>query len=55
MIGGSEVTFEGLLQADSYWYDDDFQPLDGDGAASSDGDTKCAARSWCWKARARAT
>lgn len=29
VIGGSEVSFEGLLQADGYWYDDDKVALAG--------------------------
>jgi phosphate-selective porin OprO/OprP len=38
MIGGSEVSFEGLVQADSYWYDDDFRILSSDGADGTDTD-----------------
>lgn len=30
MIGGSEVSFEGLMQADSYWYGDDVKALSSD-------------------------
>jgi phosphate-selective porin OprO/OprP len=37
VIGGSEITFEGLLQADGYWYQDDIQSLAGNGASFSDG------------------
>jgi phosphate-selective porin OprO/OprP len=29
VIGGSEITFEGLVQADGYWYDDDVLALAG--------------------------
>jgi phosphate-selective porin OprO/OprP len=38
MIGGSEVSFEGLVQADSYWYDDDFRFLSSDAADGADSD-----------------
>jgi phosphate-selective porin OprO/OprP len=38
VIGDSEVTFEGLVQADMYWYDDDFAHLSSDGADGRDGD-----------------
>lgn len=39
-IGGSEVSFEGLIQADSYWYDDDvsFRFLSSDAADGADSD-----------------
>jgi phosphate-selective porin OprO/OprP len=37
VIGGSEISFEGLLQADSNWYQDDKQLLAGTGTATSDG------------------
>ncbi|KAF1710479.1 porin [Pseudoxanthomonas kalamensis DSM 18571] len=30
VIGGSEVSFEGLLQTDGYWYDNDVANLDAD-------------------------
>ena len=29
-IGGSEISFEGMIQADGYWYDNDLANLDGD-------------------------
>ncbi|MCF7222626.1 OprO/OprP family phosphate-selective porin [Marilutibacter chinensis] len=35
VIGGSEMSFEGLLQTDGYWYDNDVANLDAD---SGDGD-----------------
>ncbi|MCC8363646.1 OprO/OprP family phosphate-selective porin [Lysobacter sp. A6] len=38
VIGDSEVTFEGLVQADSYWYDEDFAELSADGPDGSDAD-----------------
>lgn len=38
MIGGSEVSFEGLVQADAYWYDDDFRFLSSDAADGADSD-----------------
>lgn len=38
VIGGSEVSFEGLLQTDAYWYDSDFANLDGDAGDGSDAD-----------------
>lgn len=39
-IGGSEVSFEGLIQADSYWYDDDvsFRFLSSDAVDGVDSD-----------------
>ncbi len=37
-IGGSEVSFEGLIQADSYFYNDDFRVLSSDGADGTDTD-----------------
>ena len=39
VIGGSEVTFEGLIQADGYWYDSDFINLDADVGDGSDADS----------------
>ena len=30
VIGGSEITFEGLLQADANWFNSDFASLNGD-------------------------
>jgi phosphate-selective porin OprO/OprP len=36
MIGGSEVTFEGLVQADGNWFDNDVQDLNGDGGNGDD-------------------
>ena len=57
VIGGSEVSFEGLVQADCNSFDSDVvEPqrrlrLDGE-----DSDIRnCAAPSWCSRARARAT
>src|SRR4249919_1040756 len=46
VIGGSEITFEGLLQADGYWYDSDVANLGvTSGAAVGDGkDTDFAMR-----------
>jgi phosphate-selective porin OprO and OprP len=38
MIGGSEVSFEGLIQADSYFYDDDFRILSSDALDGADTD-----------------
>jgi phosphate-selective porin OprO/OprP len=38
VIGGSEISFEGLLQADGYWYHDDLQALAGASNASTIGD-----------------
>jgi phosphate-selective porin OprO/OprP len=38
VIGGSEITFEGLIQADGYWYNDDLQALAGATNASTIGD-----------------
>jgi phosphate-selective porin OprO/OprP len=38
MIGGSEVSFEGLVQADSYWYNDDFLLLSSDAVDGTDTD-----------------
>jgi phosphate-selective porin OprO/OprP len=38
VIGGSEITFEGLIQADGYWYNDDLQHLAGATNASTIGD-----------------
>jgi len=38
VIGDSEVTFEGLVQADGYWYDADFANLNADGPDGRDGD-----------------
>lgn len=37
-FGGSEVSFEGLVQADSNWYDSDLVDLDGDPGDGSDHD-----------------
>ena len=46
VIGGSEITFEGLIQADAYWYNNDFQLLGvTTGTALGDGaDTDMAMR-----------
>jgi phosphate-selective porin OprO/OprP len=38
-IADSEVSFEGLVQADGYWYDSDFMNLDADTADGSDADS----------------
>jgi phosphate-selective porin OprO/OprP len=38
VIGGSEITFEGLVQADGYWYNSDVQNLAGSTSASTIGD-----------------
>jgi phosphate-selective porin OprO/OprP len=38
VIGGSEITFEGLIQADGYWYNSDVQNLAGSSSASTIGD-----------------
>ena len=38
MIGGSEVSFEGLIQADSYWYSDDRTVLSSDAVDGVDTD-----------------
>jgi phosphate-selective porin OprO/OprP len=37
-IADSEVSFEGMLQTDAYWYDSDFTDLDADPADGSDAD-----------------
>ena len=37
-IGGSEISFEGMIQADGYWYDNDLANLDGDPGDGSDHD-----------------
>ncbi len=37
-IGGSEISFEGLLQADGSWYDNDVADLDGDAGDGTDHD-----------------
>ena len=37
VIGGSEITFEGLLQGDSYWYDSDVKDLNDNSAGILDG------------------
>lgn len=36
VIGGSEVTFEGLVQADGNWFDNDVADLNGNGANGED-------------------
>ena len=38
VIGGSEVSFEGLVQTDGYWYNSDLANLDADGADGDDTD-----------------
>lgn len=38
VIGDSEVSFEGLLQTDGYWYDNDLTSLDSDPGDGSDHD-----------------
>ena len=38
VIGGSEVSFEGLLQTDAYWYDSDATNLDADAGDGDDAD-----------------
>ena len=38
VIGGSEVSFEGLLQTDAYWYDSDVANLDADAGDGADAD-----------------
>lgn len=38
MIGGSEVSFEGLVQADANWYDSDVKNLNADAADGADAD-----------------
>ena len=38
-IADSEVSFEGLIQADGYWYDSDFINLDSDVGDGSDADS----------------
>ena len=35
-IGGSEISFEGLVQADGNWFDNDVQDLNGDGGNGRD-------------------
>ena len=37
-IGGSDLTLEGLIQADANWYDSDVADLDGDPDDSDDSD-----------------
>ncbi|KGM56514.1 porin [Lysobacter arseniciresistens ZS79] len=39
-IGGSEISFEGLVQADNSWYDNDLADLDGDAGDGSDSDSE---------------
>ena len=39
-IGGSEVSFEGMVQADNSWYDNDLADLDGDAGDGSDSDSE---------------
>ena len=38
VIADSEVSFEGLVQADANWFDNDFANLNGDGPDGSDSD-----------------
>ena len=38
VVGGSEVSFEGLVQTDAYWYDNDIFDLDADPADGADAD-----------------
>ena len=38
VIGGSEVSFEGLVQTDGYWYDSDLADLDADDGDGDDTD-----------------
>ena len=38
VIGGSDISFEGLLQSDGYWYDSDLLDLDADAGDGSDAD-----------------
>ena len=38
VIGGSEITFEGLLQADSNWYDSDVKLLNSSATDGKDSD-----------------
>ena len=38
VIGDSEVSFEGLLQTDAYWYDSDVANLDADANDGDDSD-----------------
>ena len=38
VIGGSEITFEGLIQADSNWYDNDVKNLNDSGTDGVDSD-----------------
>jgi phosphate-selective porin OprO and OprP len=37
-VGGSDLTFEGLVQADANWYDSDVADLDGDDGDGDDAD-----------------
>ena len=39
-IGGSEISFEGMVQADNSWYDNDVADLDGDIGDGSDSDSE---------------
>lgn len=39
-IGGSEISFEGLIQADGYWYDNDVANLNGDALDGNDSDSE---------------
>ncbi len=39
VIGGSEVSFEGLVQSDAYWYSNDVVNLDADGVDGSKNDS----------------
>src|SRR5690606_41324089 len=36
VIGGSEISFEGLVQADGNWFDNDLADLNGIGASGDD-------------------
>lgn len=38
VIGGSEVSFEGMVQTDAYWYDSDLANLDADAGDGDDAD-----------------
>lgn len=40
VIGGSEISFEGLVQADANWFDSDLANLNGDGPDGADSDNE---------------
>lgn len=56
VIGGSEITFEGLVQADGNWFDNDLTDLNGgDAGNGKDSEFELRRAELVLKARARAT